>query len=502
MSPLRRLAGQTAIYGLSSIFGRVMNFLLTPLYTNVFLKEEYGIVTELYAYVAFLIVFLTYGMETAFFRFGSKCKTEAEHNRVFSTAFISVLSTAAIFVALISGALDSVASLMGYQDNPEYILYFAWIIGLDAMVTIPLAKLRMENKPANFALVNLASVILNIGLNLFFILYCPYAMANPEALGAEWINQIYDPAIGIGYVFIANLASSILKFVLLLPTMLNIKFGFDFSLWKRLMPYALPLLFLGLAGIVNETFDRAFFGDISGLSKEMARKELGVYGACYKVAMLLSIGIQAYRFAAEPFIFSLAADKNRDRSQAVIMKFYFIAACFIALVILCFLDVALLLIGEDYREGKDVIPILLLAYVFFGAVFNLSFWYKLNDKTIYGAFIASAGALITILTNILLVPIYSYYGAAIATLAAYAVMAVLSYLLGQKKYPVPYDVKKIGLILLIAILLYAPNYFLNLTGFGKYLVATLSVISFVAFIVISEKELLNKLKNVSSRNNQ
>lgn len=478
-----------------------MNFLLTPLYTRVFLKAEYGIVTELYAYVAFLIVFLTYGMETAFFRFGSKCKTEPERNKVFSTAFISVFTTAAIFIALVSGTLDSIASFMGYQDNPEYILYFAWIIGIDAMVTIPLAKLRMANKPVNFAVVNLASVILNIGLNLFFILYCPYALTHADAIGAEWISTIYNPAIGIGYIFIANLASSILKFVLLIPAMVDLKFGFDFALWKRLMPYALPLLFLGLAGIVNETFDRAFFGEMSGLPKEIADRELGVYGACYKVAMLLSIGIQAYRFAAEPFIFSLAADKNRDRSQATIMKFYFTAACFIALVILCFLDVALLLIGEEYREGKGVIPILLLAYVFFGAVFNLSFWYKLNDKTIYGAFIASAGALITVLTNILLVPLYSYYGAAIATLLAYAVMAVLSYLLGQQKHPVPYEVKKIGLILLVSIALYLPNYFLNLSGWSKYLVASLSVISFVAYILISEKELLKKLKHVSGRNN-
>lgn len=501
MSPLRRLAGQTAIYGLSSIIGRVMNFLLTPLYTRVFLKAEYGIVTELYAYVAFLIVFLTYGMETAFFRFGSKCKTEAERNRIFSTAFISVFSTAAIFIAFVSGTLDGIASLMGYQDNPEYILYFAWIIGIDAMVTIPLAKLRMANRPVNFAVVNLASVLLNIALNLFFILYCPFAMANADAFGAEWIGSFYEPAIGIGYIFIANLASTILKFLLLTPAMADLKFGFDFALWKRLIPYALPLLFLGLAGIVNETFDRAFFGEMSGLPKEIADKELGVYGACYKVAMLLSIGIQAYRFAAEPFIFSLAADRNRDRSQATIMKFYFIAACFIALVILCFLDLALLLIGEEYREGKNVIPILLLAYVFFGAVFNLSFWYKLNDKTIYGALIAFAGATVTIITNILLVPLYSYYGAAIATLLAYAVMAVLSFIMGQRKHPVPYDVKKICLILIVSVALYSPNYFLNLNGWTKYLVASLSVISFVAYILISEKELLIKLKNVSGRNN-
>jgi len=477
-----------------------MNFLLTPLYTREFLKEEYGIVTELYAYVAFLIVLLTYGMETAFFRFGSKCETESERNKVFSTAFISVLVTAAIFIAFISGATESVASLMGYQNNPEYILYFAWIIGLDAIVTIPLAKLRMANKPVNFALVNLASVFLNIGLNLFFILYCPYALINPEVLGSELIQEYYNPAIGIGYIFIANLASTILKFLLLLPAMADLKFGFDFGLWKRLMPYALPLLFLGLAGIINETFDRAFFGDISGLPKDEAARELGVYGACYKVAMLLSIGIQAYRFAAEPFIFSLAADKNRDRSQAMIMKVYFIVACFIALVILCYLDVALLLIGEEFREGKWVIPILLLAYVFFGALFNLSFWYKLNDKTIYGAFIASAGALITILTNLILVPIYSYYGSAIATLLAYAVMAVLSFLLGQRRHPVPYDLKKIGAILLIAIVLYAPNYLIDLQGWAKYLVATVSVISFVIFVFAAEKELFNKLKNVSSRN--
>lgn len=492
MSPLRKLAGQTAIYGLSSIVGRVMNFLLTPLYTRVFLREEYGIITELYAYVAFLIVLLTYGMETTFFRFGSQAKSELEAKQVFSTAFISVLVSSIAFILLISSGVESISALLGYETNPEYIIIFAWIVALDAMITIPMAKLRLKNKPVFFASVNLVGIGFYIALNLFFILYCPYALSNESSIGHELIVQFYNPSFGIGYIFVANLASSILKFLMLVPAMFDLKFGWNLSLWKRMMPYAMPLLILGLAGIVNETFDRAFFGQLSGLSEQEADIQLGIYGACYKVAMLLSIGIQAYRFAAEPFVFSLTSGKDRDKTQGQIMKFYFIVACLLSLSILCFLDLALLLVGEEFREGKRVIPILILAYILFGAVFNLSFWYKLNDKTLYGAAIAIFGAVITIVTNIILVPKYGYYGSAVATFLAYAAMTVLSFVLGQKKHPVPYDLKTIFTYLFVASIIYLPNYFLELEGLLKYGLAFVSVMAFVLIALYKEKHLLTK----------
>jgi len=495
MSALRKLAGQTAIYGVSSIIGRLVTFLLTPLYTNVFTQSEYGVVTELYALVAFLIVFLTYGMETAFFRFGSKAKTEEERNRIFSTALIAIITTATLFIAIISLNLGGIASFLGYTDHPEYISYFTWIVALDAMVTIPLARLRLRNKPIVFAGVNLFSIAVNIALNLFLILYCPVAFTNPDAFAHEFIVSFYNPEFGIGYIFVANLVSSSVKFLLLTPWMGGIIHGFHMQVIRQLLPYALPLLLLGLAGIVNETFDRLFFTKLSGLPDDLAREQLGIYGACYKVAMLLSIGIQAYRFAAEPFIFSLAEHKDRDKTQSDIMKYYFIVASFITLTLLCFLDIAVRLIGENFRSGMDVIPILLLAYLCFGAVFNLSFWYKLNDKTAYGMLIAIVGAAVTIAMNYLLVPKIGFYGSAWATLGAYVAMLALSYYLGNKKYPVQYNLKEIGFYVFFAAGLYMVHYFFNFDGFMKYISASAAVIIYAATVYKKEKNLIKSSLN-------
>lgn len=492
MTALRKLAGQTAIYGVSSIIGRVMTFLLTPLYTRVFAQGEYGVVTELYALVAFLIVFLTYGMETAFFRFGSRAKSEDERNRIFSTAFIAILITSSLFIALILLNLKGIANTLGYSGHPEYIAYFTWIVALDAMATIPFARLRLRNKPIVFAGVNLASIAVNIGLNLFLILYCPKAFVDPDAFGHSFITSWYNPAFGIGYIFVANLASSAVKFLLLTPWMRGIVNGFHMRIIRQLLPYALPLLLLGLAGIINETFDRLFFTKLSGLPPDIAEEQLGIYGACYKVAMLLSIGIQAYRFAAEPFIFSLT-NKDRDKAQSDIMKYYFIVASFITLTLLCFLDLAVRLIGENFRSGMDVIPILLIAYVCFGAVFNLSFWYKLNDKTVYGMLIAIVGAAVTIVMNFMLVPKIGFYGSAWATLGAYVAMLIMSYYLGNKKYPVNYNLKEIGFYVFLAAGLYFIHFILNFDGIIKYISATAAVVIYVGVVLKKEKKLLKAL---------
>lgn len=490
MSALRKLAGQTAIYGVSSIIGRVVTFLLTPFYTRVFSQAEYGVVTELYALVAFLIVFLTYGMETAFFRFGARAETENERNRIFSTAFISIITTSVLFILVISLNLGGISNLLGYADHPEYIMYFTLIVVLDVMTTIPLARLRLRNKAIAFAGINLTSIAVNIALNLFLILYCPAAFANPDAFLHQFIASWYNPDFGIGYIFVANLASSAVKFLLLTPWMSGIKYGFSTAIIRQLLPYALPLLLLGLAGIVNETFDRLLFTRLSGLPDDLANEQLGIYGACYKVAMLLSIGIQAYRFAAEPFIFSLGEHKDRDKTQSDIMKYYFIIASFITLTLLCFLDVAVRLIGENFREGMDVIPILLLAYLCFGAVFNLSFWYKLNDKTIYGMVIAIVGAIVTIAMNIILVPKIGYYGSAWATLGSYVVMLLLSYYLGNKKHPVKYNLKEIGFYVFFAAGLYFVHYILNFEGFMKYISGATAVILYAAVAFNKEKKIL------------
>lgn len=482
MASLRTLVGQTAIYGMSSIIGRVLTFLLTPLYTRVLDVAEYGIITELYAYVAFLIVFLTFGMETAFFRFGSQSENELERNRFFSTAGIAVFMLSAVFLLLVYLFNLPIADALGYADQRIFILYFGWIVALDAVVTIPLARLRMLNKPIPFAGINMASVLINIVLNLFFILYCPYALESANALGHDAIVQFYDPSFGVGYIFLANVISSILRFALLLPYLFDLRFGLDFTILKRLFRYAYPLLILGIAGICNETFDRAFFKELSPLPNDLAEAELGIYGACYKVAMLLSIGIQAYRFAAEPFLFAQTKGLQRDEGQARIMRYYFIAALFIALAIALFLDLALMLIGPEYRVGAGVIPILLLAYVCFGAVFNLSFWYKLNDKTLYGAMIAITGALVTISLNIWLVPILSYYGSALATLGAYMVMLIMSFRLGQRHYPIVYPLKAIGIYVGAAAACYLIHKEIELAGLLKYVSAAVLLTTFLFII--------------------
>jgi O-antigen/teichoic acid export membrane protein len=495
MNPLKKLAGQTAIYGVSSIIGRVLNFLLTPLYTRVFERASYGVVTELYAYVAFLIVFLTYGMETAFFRFGSKAESEKEQKQVFSTAFLAVASTTLLFLAFVLLNLDSVAGSLGYDETPEYIVFFAIIVSLDVLSTIPLARLRLREKAIPFASINLASIFANIGLNLFFLIWCPLALEDPANFSHSFVESFYVPEFGIGYIFLSNLISSAIKFLLLIPWLGEAKSGFNTPIFKKLISYSLPLLLLGLAGIVNETFDRAYFTRLSGLPELEAKRQLGVYGASYKVAMLLSIGIQAYRFAAEPFVFSLKSGAEGKKTQADIMKYYVIFASLICLVILCFLDVAMLLIGEDYREGKGVVPILLLAYLFFGALFNLSFWYKLNDRTIYGALIAIIGAIVTIGMNIILVPKIGYYGSAYATLGAYTIMLVVSYFLGKKHYAIPYNILELASFAGLAGLLYGAHTLLALEGSLKYLSGSIAVIMYIGFIISKEKWILQRFKS-------
>jgi O-antigen/teichoic acid export membrane protein len=496
MTALRKLAGQTAVYGVSSIVGRLLNYLLFPLHTRVFNAEEFGAITELYAYVAFLLVALTYGMETAFFRFASAEETPDGKRKVFSTAFISILTTTSIFLVLVLLNIQGISNALDYGSNQNYITYFAIIVSLDVLTTVPFARLRLLNKAKVFVMVNLGSIGLYILLNLFFLIYCPMALENSALPGHSLIARFYQPGFGIGYVFLANLISSAFKFALLSPWMRDVINGYHHKVARKLYPYALPLLFLSMAGIVNETFDRAYFTQLSPLDEQEAKTQLGIYGACYKIAMLLSIGIQAYRFAAEPFIFSLGKKDSRG-IQALVMKYYVIVAALITLGLLCFLDLAMLMVGESMREGQNVVPILLVAYFCFGVVFNLSFWFKLNDKTIYGALIAFVGAAVTIALNVLLIPVYGFYGCAWATLAAYAVMMVVSFTLGQKHYPIAFPMRDIFFYIALAAGLYTLHRFLNAESWYKYISASAAVLLYLAAVWQREKHsiLMKKIEN-------
>jgi O-antigen/teichoic acid export membrane protein len=453
LSSLKKLAGQTAIYGLSSIVGRFLNYLLVPLHTGVFSTDQFGIITEMYAYVAFLVILLTYGMETAFFRFSTKENDKKE--KVYSTIISSLVSSTFLFIALSVIFQHSVADWLRYPNNSEYVVWFAIIVGLDALSSIPLARLRQENKAFRFAFVNLSNVFVNIALNLFFIGYClpMHQAGNSNFL----IETFYNPEIGVGYVFIANLVASVFKFLLLLPEMLKARYGFDKAILKEMMIYSMPLLIAGLAGIINETLDRIMLKRMlfDSLGEKDTMSIIGIYGANYKVSIIITLFIQAFRYAAEPFFFAQAKEKDPHILYARIMNYFVIVCATIFLGVMLYIDILKYFIpNQTYWVGLKVVPILLLANVFLGIYYNQSVWYKLTDKTRYGALLAIFGAAITVTVNYFFIPEYNYIASAWATLACYGSMMVASYFLGQHFYPVPYNLGKIFGYIIAAISLY------------------------------------------------
>ena len=490
--PIKQLAGQTVIYGFSSIVGRLLNYLLVPLYTHlIFETQEYGVVTLMYSYVAFLLVILTYGMETAFFRFHEN--NPDNRSSVFSTSLFSVLFTSTLFILLTSFLRQPIAGLLGFGGHPEYIVWLGIIVGLDAVASIPFARLRAENKPLKFAVIKFINIGVNIGLNLFFLLLCPWIMEKgPQGL-RPFVDLIYDPSIGVGYVFISNLVATSVTLLLLLPVMLRSNFGFSGGLLRKMLVYALPLMVAGLSGVVNESLDKILLKYI--LPEDVAMSQVGIYGACYKISIMMTIFIQAFRFAAEPFFFSQAANKNAQELYAQVMKYFVIACLFIFLGIMLFMDVVQHFIGEAYRDGLGVVPILLLANMFLGIYFNLSIWYKLTGQTRYGAFIAIIGAIITIGLNLWWIPLIGYFGSAWATLVCYLSMTALSFAWGQKKYPIPYEIKSIMLFIFSAIAIYLLSLLThNFNSLLKYFSALLLLVIFAFSVLLIDATLLKQLK--------
>ena len=502
-NPLKKLAGQTAIYGFSSIVGRFLNFLLTPLFAVYFAKDQFGIITEMYAYVAFLVVFLTYGMETAYFRFITL--EEQKDKPVYSTVLISLLSTTFIFVATAVVFAQPVADWLQYPNHTEYVIWFAIIVGLDAISSIPLAQLRAENKAFRFALINFVNIGVNISLNLFFIIYCS---ANYETNSNLLIDTFYNPEIGVGYVFISNLIASICKFLFLVPGM-KLREGIQLTLWKTMLRYSSPMLIVGLAGIVNETIDRILIKKIvyaqqlealgSQAANTFAQEQNGIYGANYKLAMIISMFIQAYRYAAEPFFFKEEQKKDSKETYVKIMNYFIIVVAFMFLVITLFISIFKYFIpNPDFWEGLHIVPILLAAYVCLGIYYNQSIWYKLSQKTGYGAIISLAGALLTITINLLFIPIYGYTAAAWATLSCYSFMMIISYFIGQRHYPIPYNIKKFFMYVGTALAIYIfsskgrPLEMLSLSG---YIINTILLGLFIALAYFTEKSEFKTLRN-------
>ncbi|MBG16374.1 MAG: polysaccharide biosynthesis protein [Crocinitomicaceae bacterium] len=461
MSVFKKLAGQTAIYGSSSIIGRFLNFLLTPLYALQFTNEQYGIITEMYAYVAFLVVLLTYGMETSYFRFSTL--KEHRSTNVYSNTLYSLLTSSSFFVVLISIFSQDIANWLQYPNHFEYIIWFGIIVALDAISSIPLAKLRSQARAKKFALVNFANVGVNISLNLFFIYYCK---SNFDSGNTNWIvNHLYNPEIGVGYVFISNLISSIIKFLLLLPEM-SFKGSFDFLLLKKMLSYSMPMLFVGLAYVINETLDRAMLKNIlfdmnisnnysSSESLTMALEQNGIYGANYKITMIVTMFIQAFRYASEPFFFKNESDKNSKEIISKMMTYLVIVLVFIFLLITLYLHLFKYFIpDESYWSGLFVVPFLLGANICLGIYTTLSIWYKLSKQTIFGAYISGFGALLTLGLNYLLIPKFGFAGCAYTTLACYFSMMVVSYLIGRKYYPIPYNLKSILFYIVLGAIIY------------------------------------------------
>jgi len=486
LGKIKQLAGQTAVYGLSSIIGRLLNYLLVPLYTNIFSTGEYGVVTELYAYLSFLIIVLTYGMETGFFRFW---ESEKGNLKVYSTSLISLFVSSFVFIVLVIIFSKPIASVLEYNNHSEYVIWLGIIIGFDALTAIPFAYLRQQNKALKFALIKLINIIIFIGLNLFFLLLCPLLIKN----GIKIPNWIYSSEVGVGYIFISNMFASVITLILLIPTM-KIKFSFDAVIWKKMLLYSLPLLIAGLAGMVNETFDRAMLKRLL-TDTSTAMEQLGIYGANYKVSILMTLFIQTFRYAAEPFFFSQAKEKNAKELYAQVMKYFIIFGLIIFLGVLLYLDIIKYFIGENFRSGLKVVPILLLANLFLGIFFNLSIWYKLTNKTSWGALLAIFGAVITISFNLWLIPIMGYMGAAWATLICYFAMMVASFLLGNMFYKVKYPLLRIGIYFLAAFAIYAVSLIVKIDSSSlSLLFNSFLFVLYIVFVLYMEPSLKQKLK--------
>lgn len=444
MSLIKKLAGETAIYGVSSILGRLLNYvIMTPFLTRIFLREEYGVVTDMYATSAILMVLFTYRIETAFFRFG---KEKKDLNRVFSSSSILLLGTTLFFVLLLFIFSESIATFLEHPGKGSYFRIFAIIIGADALSAIPFARLRLINRPLVFAAIRLVNILVNILLILFFLWLCPYF----SELG--WpMDWIYDSGDRIKYVFLSNMIASLVMLLLLMPSYFNIKWIFDAQIIKKMLWYAGPLVIAGIAGIINQMIGIPFIKYMATLDMEVNMQLVGDFGAAVKIPVLMTLFTQAFNYAAEPFFF-----RNADRSDAKevygqVAQAFTIVAALAFLGIMLYLDLLQFVLGKDLRGGLGIVPIMLIAYLFLGWFYNFSIWYKLQDRTIVGGYIALGGAAITLLLNYILVPQVGIYGPAWAALACYGFMAFLTYRTGQQHYKINYPIKKMLLYLIVSL---------------------------------------------------
>ncbi len=483
---LKSLLSQTAIYGLSSILGRLINFVLVPIHTAALTQTEFGINTDLYAIIGFLIVITTYGLETTFFRFSEK--DEVDKTSVYSTVMFSLLGSTLLFVTLSLMLFPNIVHAMRYETQPQFIAYLIAILTMDTLGAIPLAKLRSENRAFRFVFIRLALIGVNVIFNLFFFLYCPWAIET-GGLGFEWIETWYAANLKVQYIFISNIFALMAMLLLLLPEFLSIRLKFNPKLWKQMMFFSLPLMIGGLAGIANELLDRQLIKYL--LPENIALAQVGIYGAVYKLSIFLVLFNQAFRYAAEPFFFATQKEDNAKETYALVLR-YFVVVMVIGLVFIwAYMGIFKHFIDNKFWEGLYILPILLVANIMLGINLNVSIWYKLIDKTHYGIVVTGIGLIFTIALNVYLIPKIGYEGAAWATLVSYSAMAISSYLLGQKHFKVPYPVLRISTYIVLAIIALL---LINKFESTNFIPQTLIFIVFILSLALLEKSNLIKLK--------
>ena len=478
MAGLKSLAKETAIYGVSSIVGRFLNYLLVPVYTIALPASSggYGVVTNIYAWVALILVLLTCGMETGFFRFANKGQDDPM--RVYSTTLLSVSIGSLVFVALGLLFLEPIAGWLEYGEHPWYIGMMMIVVAMDAIQSIPFAYLRYKKRPIKFAALKLLFIFLNIALNLFY-----YVILEGN---------------DVGYAFLFNLVCTSVVMVCMIPELRGFTYVLDKELLKRMLRYSLPLVILGVAGILNQVADKIIFPFVYPDEAE-ATIQLGIYGAASKIAMIMAMFTQAFRFAYEPFVFGKSKEKDSREMYAQAMKFFIIFTLLAFLAVMFYLDILRHVIGRDYWDGLRVVPIVMVAEIFMGIYFNLSFWYKLIDETRWGAYFSLTGCIILILMNIFLVPKYGYIACAWAGFTGYGVAMLLSYFVGQKKYPIQYDLKAIGMYVLLAAVLYVAAEYVSIDNiYLRMAYRTVLLILFIAYVVkrdlpLNQIPILNKL---------
>ncbi len=479
MAGLKSLAKETAIYGLSSIVGRFLNYLLVPVYTMAMSAQSggYGVVTNVYAWVALMLVLLTCGMETGFFRFANK--SGEDPMKVYANSLLSVGGVSLIFVLLCLLFLQPIANLLDYGNHPEFIAMMAMVVALDSFQCIPFAYLRYKKRPIKFAAIKLLSIIGGIGLNLFFLLLCPWLNVHFPAT----VSWFYDPDYLVGYIFISNLIISAVQMFFFIPELRGFAYKLDKALLKRMVVYSFPVLILGLVGILNQTVDKMIYPFLFE-DRQEGLVQLGIYAATSKIAMVMAMFTQAFRYAYEPFVFGKDREGDNRKMYAAAMKYFLIFSLLAFLAVMFYLDLLRYLVARGYWEGLGVVAVVMLAEICKGIYFNLSFWYKLTDETRWGAYFSLIGCAIIVVMNIVFVPVYGYIASAWASVAGYGVIMLLSYWMGQKKYPIQYDLKSLGLYILLAVVLYVIGEQVPISDLVLRLAfRTVLLLLFVAYIV-------------------